>query len=345
MQIASTEVRVSIVVVHYGEQERLSQCLKSIIANTQNIELIVVDNNQLPEGFDKSFPNAKLIRSEGNIGFGAACNAGARVASGTILVFMNNDVEVNPGWVGPLIQPLREGSIGCTCPLVVLRNTPDVVNAAGGDCDLIAFAWNRRSRGTKPDGADQADFFYAPGCCIAVRKDALNQVCGFDESLFLFLEDVDLSWRLRMAGWHIAYASDSVVRHEWMASTSRMAAPDIQYLFSRNRLRLILKNYGGLKLVRVLPTYFALQIGLLLWITSRRRGLELRAVLAGWLWNFQNLPDTIRARMRAQFVRRRSDNEIMRYMYSGIAGIHLVLGTMKNPVLETHFSEAKNKRP
>jgi hypothetical protein len=192
-----------------------------------------------------------------------------------------------------------------------------------------------RGRGT---GADRTRFFYAPGCCVAVRRAAFDWIGGFDESLFLFLEDVDLSWRLRMAGWGIVYASDSVVYHEWMASTSQLTPADIQYLFNRNRLRLILKNYGGATLLRILSAYFVLQLGLILWIVRRRQGLELRAALAAFLWNLRNLPNNIEARERAQIKRRRSDGDVVRFMYGGIAGIHLALGTMKHPVFETYFN-------
>lgn len=334
---------VSVIVVHYGTQDHLSRCLNSIVTHTPNIEIIVIDNNQLPADFSWTCPYVRLIRSGSNVGFGAACNAGARVAVGSVLVFMNNDVEVGAGWLGPMIQQLSTGSVACACPLVVLRDRPEVVNAAGGEADFVAFAWNRRIGRTRHGGAGETDFFYAPGCCIAVRRDIFDQVGGFDESLFLFLEDVDLSWRIRMAGWGIVYVGDSVVYHEWMGSTSQLAPSDIQYLFNRNRLRLILKNYSHLKLIRVLPTYIALQIGLILWIVGRRQVSELRAVLAAWFWNLRNLPSTIAGHQRAQSLRTKSDDEVMGFMYRGIAGIHLALGTMKHPVYEAYFKRYRSK--
>jgi len=329
---------VSIIVVHYGAFVTLSSCLNSIIRHTPNVEIIVVDNNQLPASFVEKFPAVKLIRSGSNIGFGAACNAGAKAASGLVLVFMNNDIEVSAGWLSALIRPFSSPSVGSTCPLVVLRKNPEVVNAAGGDADFVAFAWNRLMGRERSTDADRTRFFYAPGCCVAVRRTAFDWIGGFDESMFLFLEDVDLSWRLRMAGWDIVYAGDSVVYHEWMASTSQLTPTDIQYLFNRNRLRLILKNYGGATLLRVLMAYVVLQLGLILWIVRRRQVLELRAVIAALLWNLRNLPNNLKARQHAQLSRRRSDRDIVRFMYRGIAGIHLVLGTMKHPVFETYFN-------
>jgi GT2 family glycosyltransferase len=332
---------VSVIVVHYGTRDHLWRCLNSIITHTPNVEIIVVDNNQLPADFANIFSGVKLLRSGCNLGFGAACNTGAKIARGSVFVFMNNDVQVCEGWLSPLMQRISESSVGCVCPLVLLRGKPEIVNAAGGNADFIALAWNR-SMGNL-GRADADSFFYAPGCCVAIRREVFDKVGGFDESLFLFLEDVDLSWRIRMAGWNIVYVSDSRVLHDWMGSTSQLAPSDIQYLFNRNRLRVILKNYGGVKLIHILPIYLALQLGLILWILRRQQALELRAVLAAWLWNLRNLPSTIRTHQHTQSLRRKSDGDIMQSMYRGIAGIHLALGTMKHPVFDAYFSRPPKK--
>lgn len=329
---------ISVIVVHYGAYDSLSTCLSSVIRHTRNVEIIVVDNNELPRSFAEKFPAVKLIRSGGNIGFGAACNAGAKVASGWVLVFMNNDVEVRAGWLGALVKPFSSPSVGSTCPSVVVSKNPEAVITAGGESDFVAFAWNRMvSRDSGTDAAREV-FFYAPGCCVAVRRAAFDWAGGFDEPLFLFLEDVDLSWRLRMAGWSIVYTSDSTIHHEWMSSTSKLTSADMQYLFNRNRLRLILKNYGGATVVRTFSVYIVLQLGLVLWILRRRQVLELRAVVAAWLWNLRNIPNTVKARQFAQIRRKRSDGDVVRFMRPGIAGIHLALGTMKHPLFEAYFN-------
>ena len=337
-------ISVSIIVVHYGSPDDLQECLDSLLTYSRDAEIIVVDNDDLPAEFMSAFPGIKLFRSLGNVGFGSACNRGARLSKGSVLVFMNNDVVVGPGWLHELLAPLSDPAVGAACPLVLFRDRPNLVNAAGGDSDLLAFAWNRNL--LKPrNSRNIGPLFYAPGSCFAVRDDAFRRVGGFDEFLFLFLEDVDLSWRIRLAGWNIALASESVVFHKWMTSTSKLAPSDIQYLFNRNRLRLILKNYSYTMLLGIVPVYLSLQLGLLLWIMARRKGSELRAVLAAWLWNLRKLPHTIRARQRVQHVRSRSDSEVIRYMYRGIAGVHLALGTMKHPVFENYFNRSKRVVP
>jgi GT2 family glycosyltransferase len=339
-----TSLSVSIIVVHYGSYDNLQDCLNSLLNYSRDAEIIVVDNADLPAKFTSAFPGIKLFRSLGNVGFGSACNRGARLSRGSLLVFLNNDIVVGPGWLDELLGPLSDPAVGAVSPLVVFRDRPDRVNAAGGDSDFVGLAWRRgigESRNSKMDG----DFFWLPGSCLAMRKEVFTKIGGFDPSFFLFLEDVDLSWRLRIAGYDLAFAPKAVVLHEWMASTRRLSSSDIQYLHNRNRLRLILKNYGAATLLRVLPVWLMLQLALLTWILSRRQGLELRAVLAGWLWNIRKLPDTIRARLFVQSLRLRKDDEVTRFMYRGIAGIHLALGTMKHPVFENYFNRSKSGVP
>ena len=189
---------------HYGSYDVLRNFLNSVETHTKGVEIIVVDNDRLPLDFNVSFPAVKLIRSGKNVGYGAACNIGAKLAKGSVLVFMNNDLEVCPNWLKPLAEVLMEPRIGGVCPLVLYRDKIDVVNAAGGDCDLVGLAWRRgmgKSRNANLDG----EFFWLTGCCLAIRKEVFNKIGGFDPSFFLFLEDVDLSWRLRIAGYDLAF--------------------------------------------------------------------------------------------------------------------------------------------
>lgn len=343
----STPNAVSVIIPHYGSYETLQNCLNSIMAHTRRAEVIVADNNQLPSDFSHLFPNVKLLRCGGNKGFGYACNLGAKSASNEILVFMNNDVEVTPNWLGPLLAPLSQASVGAACPLVVFRDNPDVVNAAGGDCDFLGLNW-RRAIGAPRSMKIENTFFWAPVECLAIRKNVFRKLGGFDESMFLLSEDVDLSWRMRTAGWNLSLALKSVVLHKYMASTSKLPRTRLQYFTYRNRLRLLLKNYGARQLIKVLLVYMVLELVLLCWIVYRNEGSDVRPLLKAWVWNLRNLRDTLQARRRAQSMRTRSDDEVMRLMYPGIAGIHLVLGTMKHPVFETYFNRREpnaNMRP
>jgi GT2 family glycosyltransferase len=332
--------------VHYGSYADLQACLRSLQAHSRGLlETIVVDNNRLPDDFNMLFPDVRLVRAGRNLGFGPASNLGAKHATGPILIFMNNDVEVTRAWLEPLLAILSDTSIGCVCPLILFKGNSgsgNMVNAAGGACDPFGLAWNR-GLGRPRTATISEPLFYAPGCLFAVRRDAFEKIGGFDESFFLFLEDVDLSWRLKLGGWNLSFSSESIALHKWMASTSRLSSSDIQYLYNRNRLRIILKNYGASSLFRILPIYLTLQLGLLGWVLARKRGSELRAILAAWLWNFRNLAGTIRARQDTQRSRVRGDREIMEPMYHGIAGIHLALRTMRHPVLETHFGGNRGK--
>jgi len=151
----------------------------------------------------------------------------------------------------------------------------------------------------------------------------------------MYLEDVDLSWRLRLLGLRVLYVPGSKVIHK--SGITRMKATDIQYLFNRNRLRMVLKNYSLGGLISVVPRYLVLQVGLVIWVISRLRGDELRAILAAWLWNARHLRDTIRYRGLMQARRRLGDSSVTRNMMKKPAGVMFVLGMIRNPVITHRF--------
>jgi GT2 family glycosyltransferase len=334
---------VSIIIPHYGSYAVLKSCLNSILDHTKDAEVIVVDNDMLPSEFEEAYPSVRLTRVGSNQGFGLACNLGAEIAKGDLLVFMNNDMEVAQGWLNPLLRAVADDRVGAACPVVLYRERPNIVNSAGGSCDRVALGWNR-GIGKPRNSEMERGFFYLPGSCIVLRKAVFEKTGGFDPQLFLFLEDVDLSWRLRLAGYGLALVTKSTILHEWMKSTGRLSPSDIQYLHNRNRLRLILKNYSMMSLLLVLPIWAVLQLALLGWIIFRRQSLELRTVLAGWLWNTRNLSGTMRARASVQSLRTRKDSEVVKFMYPGMAGVHLLLGTMRHPAFEAYFKRGKNER-
>ena len=117
----------------------------------------------------------------------------------------------------------------------------------------------------------------------------------------------------------------------------RMKTTDIQYLFNRNRLRMILKNYSLGSLISIVPRYLVLQIGLVIWVISRLRGDEVRTILAAWIWNARHLRDAIQYRRLIQARRRVDDTNVTRSMMKKPAGVLFVLGMIRNPVLKQKF--------
>jgi len=330
----------SVVIPNYQGGHCIKDCIESVLKTSrEDVQAIVVDNaspDKSAEIVRRSFPSVKLIQLGSNVGYGEACNIGARTSSGTYLIFLNNDTVVQDGWLRELISSLRDHNVGAACSKVMLPGTPETIDSCGGVSDIYGFAWSR-GRGEIDHGQydDCPKCFYAVGSSLAIRRDVFDAVGRFDKEFFMYLEDVDLSWRLRLLGLRVLYAPGSKVMH--MSGITRMKATDIQYLFNRNRLRMVLKNYSLRGLISVVPRYLVLQVGLVIWVISRLRGDELRAILAAWLWNARHLRDTIQYRRLIQARRKLGDGSVTRNMMKKPAGVMFVLGMIRNPVITHRF--------
>jgi len=340
-QGSNNGILASVIIPNYQGADCILDCIRSVlIAGRRDVELVVVDNASPDKSADivqVNYPSVKLIRLASNVGYGEACNIGARGSIGTYLVFLNNDTIAVGEWLRELIAPLVDRRNGATCSKVTFPGSPETVDSCGGVSDIYGFAWNK-GKGEVDVGQYDSfrDCFYAVGSSLAVRRDVFEAVGGFDKELFMYVEDVDLSWRIRLLGFNVIYVPKSRIVHR--SGITRMKTSDIQYLFNRNRLRMILKNYSVRTLVSILPRYLVLQMGLLIWVISRLRGDELRTVLAAWLWNARHLRDTMRSRRVVQAKRRVKDDHVMVHMINKPAGILFLLRMIRNPVLETRFN-------
>lgn len=200
---------VSVVIPHYGPEELLRACLAALWAYTQpEMEVVVVDN-----GTGHEMDADVVVRNPDNAGFAAACNQGAAVAGGDHIVFLNNDTEVQPGWLEPLVTQLETGA-GAVGSLLLY---PDgKIQHAGvdifRDTNGVLVAENRRSR--HPRGKVDA----VTGACLAIRRDVFFELGGFDEGYLNGYEDVSLCLSLRRAGYRVVFEPASVVTHHESAS-------------------------------------------------------------------------------------------------------------------------------
>ncbi len=229
-------LRVGAVVVNYNAGEVLSRCLESLGAN--GIEDIVVVDNGSTDGSTALARAAggtcRLILSKRNVGYGAGANLGVR-SSGRELVFVcNPDLVVEPGAVERLAEALDARPDAAVAGPMLLetdgsvypsgRTFPDLGDALGHGFVGLFWRnnpWTRRYRllGDEQHRARDAD--WVSGAGFLVRRDAFKAVGGFDESYFMYVEDVDLCWRLHRAGWAVLYEPSARVVHEQGRSTSR----------------------------------------------------------------------------------------------------------------------------
>jgi GT2 family glycosyltransferase len=228
---------VSIVIVTHGAWSWAERAISAAAANTEVPHEIIVVDNASPDGtaqrVRERFPRVRLLANEENIGFGAANNQAAQIARGQFLALVNSDAVVPPGWIGPLLAPLRRPEVGAVVPALV--NEDGTMQIAGA---LIGPDGNVVSLGSGDDVDDPAWKFpratdFGAAACMLLRRDAFLAAGGFlDAYSPAYFEDADLCMTLLEDGLRTVYVPDVRVLHGGFSSGGEAAAVK---LFERNR--------------------------------------------------------------------------------------------------------------
>jgi hypothetical protein len=317
------------VIVNFNGGEKLIRCLASVVPSLPfGAELIVVDNASSDGSADKAsalFPGLKIVRSTTNDGFGAGANLGATRARGDCLIFLNPDTLVEPGWVEGLLTLLaRDPQAGLATSKILQLDTGRVSGC--GNAIHITGLTLARGMGASPEAFREVEPVDAvSGASFAVRRDLFEELGGFDEDFFLYVEDTDLSMRARLAGWRCLFAPESVVYHDY---TFRLTARKVFYQ-ERNRYLMLLKCLRWPTLLVLLPSELLAELvtwGFVLLRDRANAGNKLRAY--GWI--LSHWRSILRKRRASQSLRRISDRELL-----ASTGFRLDFGQVSSGFLAT----------
>jgi GT2 family glycosyltransferase len=193
----------------------------------------VVDNASADGSAEylRAQPDVRLVLLGENRGFAGGNNAGAAVAAASdYLVFLNNDTVVQPGWLEALTGTLdARGDAALATSHIVRMDDPAVVDSAGDGYLRAGGAFKRWHGERHPPGASVEEVFGACGAAFAIRRRVFDELGGFDESLFMVYEDVDLSYRARLLGHRCVYVPAAVVHHAGSATLGRQSAQAVYY--------------------------------------------------------------------------------------------------------------------
>ncbi len=248
---------MSIVVVAFRERDALLESLQAATdaaaAVPDGAELIVVDNGGLAGLVRERFPAARVIESGANIGFAGAVNLGIAVASGRWLALVNDDACVEPDALArALAAGERDDRIGSVACQVRFASAPEIVNSAGIAVDAIGAASERLAGAPVSQAQAAAEVFGATACFALYRTRMLRELGGLEPRFFAYLEDVDLAWRARAAGWTVVYEPGAVAYHRGSASSGEGSRLKY-YLVGRNRVWLLARNATARQLRHALP--------------------------------------------------------------------------------------------
>ena len=230
--------KVAVVIVNYESGGALRRCLAGV-RREGPAEVVVVDNGSTDGSVAQArteIADLSVIVPGANIGYGSAANRGVAATSAPYVLVANPDLDVGPGALGALAEALDdEPAFGLVGPLIrtpaggrypSARRFPSLPDAAGHAVLGLLAPNNRFTRAYQRSDLDAADTGIAEvdwvsGACFLVRRDAFEAVGGFDESYFMYAEEVDLCWRLRAEGWRVAYVPGAEVVHVQGTSTER----------------------------------------------------------------------------------------------------------------------------
>ena len=220
---------VSIVIPAFNRADLTAQCLRAMIANTGHVsyEVIIVDNastDQTPQLCASLGGNATVIRNPENYGFAVACNQGADAANTDRIVFLNTDTEPFPDWLPPLIEVLDEetdvAAVGTKLlfPDGRVQHAGVVLLEQEDYPPLVAQHMPYKVAADDPMVTVKRDLSISTAACVMVRRQAFEDVGGFDEGYWNGYEDVDLCLKFAEAGWRIVYEPRSVLIHHESSS-------------------------------------------------------------------------------------------------------------------------------
>lgn len=288
-------MRLSVVIVSYRSAAALPALLDALGAQAApGDEVIVVDNDSGDGGAELAEAHSAVtavIRTGGNLGFAAGCNRGAARATGDAVLLLNPDCAPEPGFLDAMRRPPEgwDAWMG-----VVTLPDGARVNTAGGVVHYLGLAWaGRYGEPVAAVPGQPHEVGFLSGACMAVRLPVWRALDGFPEDYFMYLEDVDLSLRLRLAGHRTGVLPAARVRHDYAFAKG----PGKWRQLERNRWLTVVRTYPAPLLALVLPAMLAAEPGLAL--VAWRQGWAgaklwaVGAVLAG-------LPRAVVARREVQ---------------------------------------------
>jgi GT2 family glycosyltransferase len=264
---------------------------------------VVVNNG---EPIDLERDGVRLVEANGNTGFGAGCNLGTRHVTSEVLAFLNPDTVARPGALRALADVLADDSIACVQPRLRLLATPDLLNSAGNVLHVSGLAWPGGFGDRADDVRDVREIAYASGAAFAIRADVFRELGGFTEELFLYQEDLDLSWRAWLRGRRVVVTPTADVLHDYVVERPGRRK---EYYLERNRLVFVLTAYSARLLALALPVVVAVELGIV--VVAAREGW-LGEKLKGWLWLVRHRGWLRARRRRLQSTRTVADRSLAR---------------------------------
>ncbi len=287
-------------ILNFNGKNYLQQFLPSVFASAWfNKKIIIADNGSddgSVEFLQKEFPSAELILLDKNYGFAGGYNKALQQAEADYYVLLNSDVEVTPGWIEPIIELMEGDNRVAACQPKILsyhkKEMFEYAGASGGWIDTFGYPF---SRGRVFDDCEKDEnqyddvqpVFWASGAAMFIKAKVFHEVGGFDDFFFAHMEEIDLCWRLQLAGYTIMCCPASVVYHVGGGTLPKGNSRKV-FLNFRNNLIMLSKNLPVREKIWKLPLRIMLD-ALFAWKSlsagySNAFGAVLKAHISVFAW-------------------------------------------------------------
>lgn len=316
--------RFSIIIVTWNALAHLKTYLPSVAATEHDSYEILVADNHSTDGtagwLRRNYPGIRVARFDDNYGYCGGNNRAVPYAEGEILLFLNNDVAVEPDWLDALDRSFEEHpGMAAAQPKVRSYRDPsrfEYAGAAGGYLDRYGYPYCRgrifdhleedRGQYDRP-----APVFWASGAALAVRREAFREAGGFDEDFEFHMDEIDLCWRLWNLGYQVRCEPRSVVYHLGGGSLP-MGSPRKVYYNYRNSLVMLWKNWSTSSLLLRFPVRLLLDKIAALRALLNGNTREFGAIFRAWSHFLSAIPEIRRKRRELRRSRRfRGDPPVM----------------------------------
>lgn len=244
---------ISIVIPNYNGNKYLKECLESIFNQQyKDYELIIIDNASTDGSYEwlRAYRDVLFVCLDKNYGFSRAVNEGIRRAKGEYVLLLNNDTKLCPNFLSEMEKAIKKDEKIFAVSSKMLRyQEPEKIDDAGDEYNLLGWAYKRGDGKVKSKYEKETRIFSACGGAALYRKSVFEEIGYFDEQFFAYMEDVDISYRANIYGYHNVYAPKAEVLHIGSATSGSRHNEFKVRLVGRNNIYVAYKNMPLLQLI------------------------------------------------------------------------------------------------
>lgn len=309
-------VSVTVCVIAYNSGPTLRTCLQHLAAQTwRDFEVLVIDNASPDPGdrtIAREFPFVRLVENDRNLGFAGAGNQAARLANGRWFTLLNPDAYAEPDWLEQLVAAsTRHPHARSFTSRQVMAEDPAVLDGLGDVMSGYGIPYRGGYMARDPGDTPEGEVFSPCGAAMMIDRALFLELGGFDEFFFCYSEDVDLGYRLQLAGEPTILVPSACIRHVGSASSGGRKSEFAVFHGTRNRFYVVYKDTPW----PLLPVVVPLHLLGVLYISSRRENWPHAAIVwRAFLESLKGLPTVLRSRRAVQAARRATSLQIARAM-------------------------------